>query len=72
MKPLGVSEHPLEATMPKFKDHPKVKLINDNFNNAGASFSFQYVSLDETSKEIDMLNPKKLSQATDIYTKQSC
>ena len=36
------------------------------FNNAGASFSFHYVSLDETSNEIDTLNPEKASEATDI------
>ena len=55
--------------MPKFKVHSSVKLIYNTFNNAGASFSFQYVSLDETSKEIDNVNPKTSIQATDIPNK---
>ena len=41
-------------------------MTSETFNNAGASFSFQYVSLDETSNEVDTLNRKKASQTTDI------
>ena len=66
MEPLVIKEDHLEAVMPKFTDIPSVKLINDTFNNAGASFSFKYVSLDETLREIDKINPKKSNQATDV------
>ena len=66
MEPLVIKEGHLEAVIPKFADIPSVKLINDTFNSAGASFSFQYVSLDETSREIDKINPKKSNQATNV------
>ena len=64
MEPLVIKEGHLEAVISKFTDIPSVKLINDTFNSAGASFSFQYVSLDETSREIDKI--KKSNQATNV------
>ena len=66
MEPLVIKEDHLEAVMPKFTDIPSVKLINDIFNIACASFYFKYVSLDETSREIDKINPKKSNQATNV------
>ena len=48
MESSMITEDPVESA--KFNNHPSVKFINNTFNNAGASFSFQYVSLDETSK----------------------
>ena len=44
MEPLVVSDDPLETAIFKFKNHPSVKLTDNIFNNAGASFPFQYVS----------------------------
>ena len=59
----------METAITKFKNHPNVTFIKNTFNNAGANFSFQYVSLDETSMEIYKPNPKKAIQATDIPNK---
>ena len=59
----------METAITKFKNHPNVTFIKNIFNNAGANFSFQYVSLDETSMEIYKPNPKKAIQATDIPNK---
>ena len=66
MEPLVIKEDPLETVKSKFTDIPSVKLINDTFNNEGASFSFKYVSLDETLKEIEKPNSKKSNQAIDV------
>ena len=66
MEPTVVSEDLVENAFTNLKNHPSIKLISNTFNNAGASFSFQYVSLDETSKEMEKLNPKKAIQPTDI------
>ena len=60
-----VSEDTVIAVNIKFKNYPSVKLINSTFNNADASFCFQYLSLDKTSKEINKLNPKKVSQGNE-------
>ena len=64
-----IGEDPVETAVTEFKNYPSVKLINNTFNNSCASFSFQCVSLDETSKEIDVPNSKKASQATNIPNK---
>ena len=45
IEPLVVSDDPLGTAIFKFKNHPSVKLTDNIFNNAGASFPFQYVSL---------------------------
>ena len=60
-EPSLISEDPVEGAITTFNGHPSVKLINNDFNNTGGSFSFQYVSLYETTKEIDKLNSKKAS-----------
>ena len=38
MEPLVVSGDPLQTAIFKFKNHPTVKLIDNIFTNAGASF----------------------------------
>ena len=44
-------------------------MIKNIFNNKGASFLFQYVSLDETLYEIPKLNPKRAIEANDELNK---
>ena len=39
MEPSMISEDPAEDATTKLKDHPSVKLVNNTFNNTGASFS---------------------------------
>ena len=64
-----MSQYPLETAINKFKDHPIKKLIANISNHAKEAFSFQCISFNETLKEIENLNPRKLIQATDIATK---
>ena len=64
-----MSQYPLETAINKFKDHPSKKLIANISNHAKEAFSFLYISFNETLKEIENLNPRKLIQATDIATK---
>ena len=54
----------------KYKDHPSITSIKNKLTNMdNPKFSFRFVSFNETLKEVNKLNHKKASQATDIPAK---
>ena len=54
----------------KFRNHPRILSINKNMERIGCpSFAFEFVSLEETIKEVNKLSIKKASQTLDIPVK---
>ena len=65
------SEHindPIMKAINKYKDHPSIIAINQNFNNCN-SFSFNKVTTEIIGKEISKLDSTKATQDSDIPTK---
>ena len=54
----------------EFRNHPSILSINKNIERIGhASFAFEFVSFEETIKEVNKLSIKKAFQALDIPVK---
>ena len=54
----------------KFGNRPSILSINKNMKRIGCpSFAFEFVSLEETNKEVNKLSVKKAFQTLDIPVK---
>ena len=64
------SQNTVSTAINKFRNHPSILLLNKNMERIGCpSFSFEFVSLEETIKEINKLSIKKAYQILDIPVK---
>ena len=62
--------YPVLAVVEKCKRHQSITSINKKMREKGQTkFSFHFVSLEKTLKEIALLSDKKASQASDIPVK---
>ena len=55
---MSVEQMVLRA-ITKYKDHPSIKIINQNVALDGNPFSFAHVSPNEVMKQIDLLDKNK-------------
>ena len=67
---IACSQNTVSTTINNFRSHPSILSINKNMERIGCpSFSFEFVSLEETIKEVNKLSIKKASQTLDIPIK---
>ena len=67
---FACSQNTVSTAINKFRNHPSILSINKNMERIGCpSFSFEFVSLEETIKEVNKLSIKKAFQALDIPVK---
>ena len=67
---IACSQNTVSTTINEFRNHPSILSINKNMERIGCpSFSFVFVSLEETIKEVNKLSIKKASQTLDIPVK---
>ena len=60
----------VEMALNKYKNHPSINAITEQMRKLGnCTFSFNFISHDDTVKELNRLKSKKDSQKTDIPTK---
>ena len=65
-----LSINPVLAVVEKYKHHQSIISINKKMREKGQpKFSFHFVTLEETLKEVALLSDKKASQASDIPVK---
>ena len=62
-------EDPLARTVEKYKNHPSIRLIKENYRNTNNTFRFENVSVKDIEKELKNLLSSKAAQDTDIPTK---
>ena len=61
---------PVEAAILKFKNHPSLNAIRGKISNLdNPKFYLEYISFDQTLKELEKLDPKKTSQMNEITVK---
>ena len=60
---------PIQKAIAKHQNHPSIILIKKITKNLNSSFSFQHVLKDKITKIINLVDPKKIVQLTDIPTK---
>ena len=64
---IACSQNTVSTAINKFRNHPSILSINKNMERIGRpSFAFEFVWLEETIKEVNRLNIKKVSQTLDI------
>ena len=64
------SQNAVSTAINKFSNHHSTLSINKNMEKIGCpSFAFEFVTLEETIKEVNKLSIKKVSQALDIPVK---
>ena len=64
------SQNAVSTAINKFSDHHSILSINKNIEKTGCpSFAFEFVTLEETIKEVNKLSIKKASQTLDIPVK---
>ena len=62
--------NPVLAVVEKYKHHQSIISINKKMRKKGQpKFSFHFVTLEGTLKEVALLSDKKASQASDIPVK---
>ena len=67
---IACSQNTVFTAINKFRNHPRILSINKNMKRMECpSFSFEFVSLEETFKEVNKLSIKKASQTLDIPVK---
>ena len=67
---IACSQNTVSTAINKFRNHPSILSINKNMERIGCpSFAFEFVSLEETIKEVNKLSFKKASQTLDIPVK---
>ena len=67
---IANSQNTVSNAINKFRNHPSILSINKNMERIGCpSFAFEFVSLEETIKEVNKLSIKKASQTLDIPVK---
>ena len=63
-------QNAVSTAINKFSNHPSILSINKSMERIGyPSFAFEFVSLEETVKEVNKLSIKKASQTLDIPVK---
>ena len=62
-------EDPVARTVEKYKNHPSIRLIKENYRNTNNTFHFENVSVKDIEKELKNLLSSKAAQDTDIPTK---
>ena len=62
-------EDPVARSVEKYKNHPSIRLIKENYRNTNNIFHFENVSVKEIEKELKKLLSSKAAQDTDIPTK---
>ena len=62
-------EDPVARTVDKYKNHPSIRLIKENYRNTNNTFHFENVSVKYIEKELKNLLSSKAAQDTDIPTK---
>ena len=62
-------EDPVARTVEKYKNHPSIRLIKENYRNTNNTFHFENVSVKEIEKELKNLLSSKAAQDTAIPTK---
>ena len=60
---------PSQEQPKKYKNHPSIRLIKENYRNTNNTFHFENVSVKEIKKELRNLLSSKAAQDTDIPTK---
>ena len=67
---VACSQNTVSTAINKFRNHPSILSINKNIERIGRpSFTFEFVSLEETIKKVNKLSIKKASQTLDIPVK---
>ena len=67
---IACSQNIVSTAINKFRNHLSILSINKNMERIGRpSFAFEFVSLEETIKEVNKLSIKKASQTLDIPVK---
>ena len=59
----------MEIAIKKFKDYSNIKLITDTIKEMKTIFPFHFITLNDSLKGLDNLEPKKAIPTTDIPTK---
>ena len=62
-------EDPVARAVKKYKNHPSITQIKENYRNTNNTFHFEKVSAKETEKELKYLFSSKAVQDYDIPTK---
>ena len=60
---------PIQKAIAKYQNHPSIISIKKITKNLNSSFSFQHVLKDKITKIINLADPTKIVQLTDIPTK---
>ena len=60
---------PFARAVEKYKNHPSIRLIKENYRNTNNTFHFEKVSAKEIEKELQSLRRSKAEQDSDIPTK---
>ena len=67
---IANSQNTVSNAINKFRNHPSILSINKNMERIGCpSFAFEFVSLEETIKEVNKLSVKKASQRLNMLIK---
>ena len=67
---IACSQNTVSTAINKCRNHPSILSIKKNMERIGRpSFAFEFVSLEETIKEVNKLSIKKASQTLDIPVK---
>ena len=62
-------EDTVARTVEKYKNHPSIRLIKENYRNTNNTFHFENVPVKEIEKELKNLLSSKAARDTDIPTK---
>ena len=62
-------EDPVARTVEKYKNHPSIRLIKENYRNTNNTFHFENVSVKDIEKELKNLLSSEAAKDTDIPTK---
>ena len=62
-------DDPVARAVEKYKNHPSIRLIKENYRNTKNTFHFENVSAKEIEKELKNLLSHKAAQDSDVATK---
>ena len=62
-------DDPVARAVEKYKNHPSIRLIKENYRNTKNTFHFENVSAKEIEKELKNLLSPKAAQDSDVATK---
>ena len=67
---VSCSQNTVSTAVNKLRNPPRILSVNKNMERIGCpSFAFEFVSLEETIKEVNKLSIEKASQTLDIHVK---